>query len=75
MSEYCYKCIDCGEFKEECICERFKDPMELWRNMTPEELMEEEQKTLCENCEEQGVKHKGDWCNKCNLPKKGDPCM
>ncbi len=42
MSEYCYQCQDCGEFKGQCQCERFSDPMEQWKDMTMEELMMEE---------------------------------
>jgi len=35
--------------------------------------METSKKPKCENCGEVEVEHKGDWCDDCNLPKKGDP--
>ena len=42
MSEYCYQCEDCGEFKEHCKCELgFKDPMAYAKSLGPCELMEE----------------------------------
>jgi len=29
-----------------------------------------DKKYKCENCEEQEVEHKGDWCDDCNLPER-----
>lgn len=48
MSEYCYQCLECGRFREDCICKRFQDPLEPYRNMDESELIaslrDEEQK-------------------------------
>lgn len=45
MSEYCYQCLECGEFREYCICrDGFKDPMGRYKEMTIKELMMEELK-------------------------------
>lgn len=41
MSEYCYACLGCGNFKEFCTCINFDDPMEPWRSMGNDELFEE----------------------------------
>ncbi len=38
MSEYCYLCMECGNFREDCVCKRFQDPMERFRNMSREEV-------------------------------------
>lgn len=27
----------------------------------------------CENCNQEQVKHKGDWCDGCNLPEEEHP--
>lgn len=31
MSEYCYQCTHCGQFKEYCKCQEFQDPMAMYR--------------------------------------------
>ena len=41
MSEYCYQCLECGHFKEDCICKRFSDPMAQWRDMSESDLIAE----------------------------------
>ncbi len=41
MSEYCYQCLKCGCFKEDCKCPKFDDPMEPWKSMSNEELFGE----------------------------------
>ena len=40
MSEYCYQCQGCGQFKEYCKCPEFDDPMAQFRDMSDLELME-----------------------------------
>lgn len=41
MSEYCYQCQTCGEFKNDCKCpDGFKDPLEMYKDMSPGELEE-----------------------------------
>jgi hypothetical protein len=41
MSEYCYQCLKCGEFKEYCKCPKgFQDPMGPYRDMEYGELVE-----------------------------------
>ena len=41
MSEYCYQCEGCGEFRELCRCKQgFQDPMEYWKSLSNLELME-----------------------------------
>lgn len=47
MSEYCYQCLECGRFKEDCICKYFHDPLEPWKDMTPEKLLLELQQEDC----------------------------
>ena len=42
MSEYCYQCLSCGEFKEQCKCPKFEDPMGQYKGMSIEELFEED---------------------------------
>lgn len=40
MSEYCYLCEECNQFREFCNCkDGFKDPMAYWKSLSPEELM------------------------------------
>lgn len=47
MSEYCYQCEKCGEFKEYCKCKQgFQDPMEFWKSQDPRELMIKENDIL-----------------------------
>jgi hypothetical protein len=42
MSEYCYQCLKCGEFFEECKCpDGFADPMKSARDFQRSELQEE----------------------------------
>ncbi len=38
MSEYCYQCEGCGNFKENCVCPEFEDPMGEWREMTNKDI-------------------------------------
>jgi hypothetical protein len=44
MSEYCYQCLSCGEFREDCKCPKFEDPMAPYKNRSIEELFEENDK-------------------------------
>lgn len=44
MSEYCYQCEGCGNFREDCKCKSFIDPMAYWKSLSPEELMMEDLK-------------------------------
>lgn len=42
MSDYCYQCDGCGEFREDCKCKGgFKDPMGFWKEQSLEDIKAE----------------------------------
>lgn len=83
----CGKCVahgkdgKCGVYKIKVFgaccydMESKVDRINLWRvdKDLDEHNLDDALVELCENCNEEEVKHKGDWCDNCNLPEKQHP--